>query len=264
MNFEEIISSGQLELYALGALEAEEKAKVEKLISEHAELRQEYEKIAKSLETYAKSEAIEAPAQVLERAKAEINNESSEMPIPMVNKKPRNFGNMWAIAASFLLLASFLWNIQLRSDLRESQQELVAMEAQNQQLAATSVKLSTHNQQMNELIASTAKEGVLRTRISSTPDYEGMESVIYWNPNEAEIILATQDLPVLNQNEQYQLWAIVEGKPVDLGVFDAADRIAKMKQVDGTVQAFAVTIEPKGGSVEPSLDKMCMLGNVSG
>jgi anti-sigma-K factor RskA len=62
------------------------------------------------------------------------------------------------------------------------------------------------------------------------------------------------------------LWAMVNGKPVDLGVFDAQNQPKKlllaMKEV-GDAQAFAVTLEKRGGSASPTMEKMVVLGAVS-
>ncbi|MNG37643.1 Anti-sigma-K factor rskA [compost metagenome] len=73
-------------------------------------------------------------------------------------------------------------------------------------------------------------------------------------------------LPANDQDHQYQLWALVDGKPVDLGVFDAkadsAHILLKMKEINGA-QAFAVTLEKRGGSATPTMTQMIVMGGVS-
>ena len=68
-------------------------------------------------------------------------------------------------------------------------------------------------------------------------------------------------MPKLPSDQQYQLWALIDSKPKDLGVFDATDDkvILKMKNTQ-KAQAFAITIEKKGGSPSPTLQKMQSLG----
>ena len=57
--------------------------------------------------------------------------------------------------------------------------------------------------------------------------------------------------------------SIIDGKPVDAGVFDVgADGLLKMKSITGNAVAYAVTIEPKGGSESPSLETMQVYGEV--
>jgi anti-sigma-K factor RskA len=57
----------------------------------------------------------------------------------------------------------------------------------------------------------------------------------------------------------------MNGKPVDLGVIGAdvwqEKLLVKMKGVN-EAQAFAITLEPKGGSVNPTMDQMYVVGKL--
>ena len=55
--------------------------------------------------------------------------------------------------------------------------------------------------------------------------------------------------------------SLINGKPKDLGVFDVSDEkfIIKMNNTQ-KADAFAITIEQKGGSQSPTLEKMESLG----
>jgi anti-sigma-K factor RskA len=60
------------------------------------------------------------------------------------------------------------------------------------------------------------------------------------------------NLPQPATDKQYQLWALMNGQPIDLGVFARDERLLiKMKNVQNA-QAFAITVEPKGGSTTPT------------
>ena len=59
MNKEDIISSGLLELYAVGLASPEEALQVEEWINQYPDLRQELDAIEGSLETYAQAHAID-------------------------------------------------------------------------------------------------------------------------------------------------------------------------------------------------------------
>jgi anti-sigma-K factor RskA len=61
--------------------------------------------------------------------------------------------------------------------------------------------------------------------------------------------------------KQYQLWAIVDGKPVDAGMIGDCEGLCKMKVIDHA-EAFAVTLENAGGSPAPTLTAMFVLGKV--
>ena len=71
------------------------------------------------------------------------------------------------------------------------------------------------------------------------------------------------ELPKPRADKQYQLWAIVDGKPVDAGVFDVDGGAAfvKLKNIPNA-QAFAITLENKGGSASPHMDALYVMGKV--
>jgi len=68
----------------------------------------------------------------------------------------------------------------------------------------------------------------------------------------------------LDGNNDYQLWAIGEEGPVGIGLVNPGERLSlqQMALAQGA-QAFAITIEPKGGSESPNLEKLVVLGEVS-
>ena len=86
---------------------------------------------------------------------------------------------------------------------------------------------------------------------------------IHWNKKNSEVFVDVASLPAAPEGMQYQLWAIVDGKPMDMGVFDVTKEgdIQKMNSI-AKASAFAVTLEKKGGSPTPSLEKMYVMGAV--
>ncbi len=75
---------------------------------------------------------------------------------------------------------------------------------------------------------------------------------VYWNESTKEVYLSIQIMKELSESNQYQLWAIIDGKPVDAGVFDAdISGLLKMKDIGSGAATFAVTIEPRGGKESP-------------
>ena len=74
--------------------------------------------------------------------------------------------------------------------------------------------------------------------------------------------MATAKMPSNDKEHQYQLWALVAGKPVDLGVFDSDTTSRDMKEMKSITlaDAFAVTLEKRGGSPTPTMDEMMVIG----
>ncbi len=88
---------------------------------------------------------------------------------------------------------------------------------------------------------------------------------VYWNAKNGETMAMANSLPAPPEGHQYQLWAIVDGKPVDMGMCNTSsegNELESMKVMDKP-QAFAVTLEVEGGVPEPTLENMMVLGNVN-
>lgn len=265
MDYKELIESGKLELYALGALDNAEAKEIEALLESNADLKTEYDAIADALTAYGQSVSEQPPIDVLDRAKAEIESieqQTTNNVVPMSNSSTNRFRWM-SIAATTLLVGSLALNIKLNSDLKQVESDYLALESQQRLLAANTVKLETEYDYLDGIIDQISDPDVIKTHMGSTEKYSGYQSTVFWDKASSKVILSSSSLPELEEGSQYQLWAIVDGVPVDAGVFTNVDQLKEMKSISGNAMAFAVTIEPTGGSESPTLEKMCMIGNVS-
>ena len=78
-------------------------------------------------------------------------------------------------------------------------------------------------------------------------------------------MLIHTNLPSVPEGMQYQLWAIIDGKPVDAGMISTEKgiyHIQKMKSF-GRAEAFAITLEKAGGSPTPTMDQMYVIAKIS-
>ena len=270
MDYKELIESGKLELYALGALESDEAKEIESLLETNSTLKSEYDAIADALTTYGKSVSETPSIDILEKAKAEIEVlEKSTDTTRVVSMSSANSNNVnktaqWlAIAATTLLVGSIGLNLKLNSDLQKAESDYLALESKQSLMAANTVKLEEGYAYLDNMIDQISAPGVIKTPMAGTENYKGYQSTVFWDKASSKVILSSTSLPKLDETSQYQLWAIVDGVPVDAGVFTDADQLKEMKEISGNAVAFAVTIEPLGGSETPTLEKMCMLGNVA-
>ncbi len=83
-----------------------------------------------------------------------------------------------------------------------------------------------------------------------------------WNVNTKEVYVADVSLPEVPSDKQYQLWAIVDGKPVDAGMLSDAKNLAQKMKVFEKAEMFAITLEKKGGSPTPTMEAMYVAGKV--
>ena len=269
-NVQAYIESGILELYVLGNLTPEEKLQVEEMMAAHQTVRAEVDEIERAMEVYAHKNAVEPQENQRSRILnslvvnlADDNNFSSiikEEDNIIALPRANNFYK-YAFAASLALLLGVsvtLYNVN--NKLEQSNDQLLALSQQNQQFAKT---VSLKDQQISVFRDPTFK--LIRLQGTEKTPESGL--TIAWNPKSKKVMIDMVDmkLPSTDEAHQYQLWAIVDGKPVDLGVFnkpviDTADMV-EMKSV-ALAQAFAVTREPKGGSRNPTLGEMVVVKNL--
>ncbi len=100
--------------------------------------------------------------------------------------------------------------------------------------------------------------------LNGTPHAPDALAKIYWMKNTGEVYVDPTNLPGVPEGKQYQLWAIVDGKPVDAGMISTEKgiyHIQKMKSF-GQAQAFAITLEKAGGSPTPTMDQMFVIAKI--
>jgi anti-sigma-K factor RskA len=92
-------------------------------------------------------------------------------------------------------------------------------------------------------------------------------ATVFWDTasTSKDVYLLVNNLPQPASDKQYQLCAMLYGKPIDLGLLDKEIRqqrlLVKMKNVQNA-QAFAITLEPRGGSANPTVDSMFVQGSL--
>lgn len=262
MNIEEYISSGILEAYALGELNTAERIEVEKALAQHAALREELQRIELTQEEFLLQVGIQPKESVKSKLFQKIEAQTNTK---VVQLRADGQIKIWqySMAASlvFGLLASVL-AYNYHAKWRQSEQNLSDLIAQNQRMAH---EYNTVNQRLDQLetdVRVINNPAFTRTVMNGTDKAPQALASVYWNESTKEVYLSIQNMKALAQESQYQLWAIVDGKPVDAGIFDAIDRgLLKMKNISGAV-AFAVTIEPRGGKPSPTLETMQVMGKV--
>ncbi|MBC7412165.1 MAG: anti-sigma factor [Bacteroidia bacterium] len=87
-------------------------------------------------------------------------------------------------------------------------------------------------------------------------------ATIYWNTTSKEVYLSWNNIHKLPTDKQYQLCAIVNGKPINIGVFDLVTSLQKMQLTANDASAFAITVEQKGGSLSSTLTAMMVMNKL--
>jgi anti-sigma-K factor RskA len=270
LNIKEYISSGVLELYSAGALSESESKEVEEIIKKYPEAKSEFEKLQKTIYLVG-SKNLKAPSSKVKESLLnkvrESNSSKSNIQtlrsITTYEKPSGNYRYLMAASIAFLLL-SLGTNFFLLTKLKDAKTEIAVLSEQKkivvQEYEAVNRRLTKASQDME----------IIKDRSYKMADLKGLEkspnsnAIAFWNPETKKVYVEVMNLPVPPSDKQYQLWALSNGKPVDAGVMDVdpSDKsLHEMKSMDDA-QAFAITLEPKGGSSSPTMDQMYVMGKI--
>lgn len=275
MNLEEYIASGILESYALDQLNADERKEVEVVLEKYPELKTELNSIEEGLEFLAMETAMDLPADLKDSIFSKIETptkeqkpdiDKEEKAPPILKEMPSSTSpSVWkylvaasVAAAIFSSYMAYDYKNQLKEVENNKLQMQISSELLSNQLNDLNKRLDVLEQNSKVL----ADINFRQIKMEAIDTSANFIANVYWNEKTEETFLNVGNLKALAQDKQYQLWAIVDGKPLDMGVFDPGTTdLLKMKNASGA-SLFAVTIEPKGGSSSPSLETMQVAGKV--
>lgn len=203
-------------------------------------------------------------------AKSEIHESIHDQPTQAFKwKEPKAsrsffdwFGWAAAAAACIALAMTFFYNQNRISELQAKVEQLTPKPAPELTLAQKRDRLKAMGGEIAQ--AEWTKGNVKET--------EGVTGEVVWSDAKQEGYMTFRGLPVNDANkEAYQLWifedAKLEAHPKDGGVFNVTSEgevivpiTAKLKTT--APKAFAITIEPPGGVVVSTREKIAVLGPV--
>ncbi|WP_294246553.1 anti-sigma factor [uncultured Chryseobacterium sp.] len=271
MNTKEYISSGVIESYILGLASPDEAGILECVMKNNAEVKAAFEEAQKTLEDLATAQAVAPPADLKSKIWERLQQEqpagtvapeavfSADIPAaqPQEEIRIQRTGNWkaYAIAASVLFLISIAGNIFWMNDHAEMNREMAKMETakQSQDFAM---------QKMNQRLAMVTNPDMKMVRLKGVEKHTSSQAMVFWDTKTKEVYLNAETLPQVPEGMQYQLWAIADGKPVNAGMYteekDSKIALANIPKA----QAFAITLEKKGGSPVPTMENMFVMGEI--
>lgn len=265
------IESGILELYVLGDITPAEKLQVEEMALKHPAVKAELDEIERSMELYADSNSIEPPAHLRDRVLNSVLTNFADdrnfntkkggiVPgniVALPVQKSYNFYKYAFAACLALLLASSIALITLYNQLQQSNNQLAVLQTDKQHFA-NRVNLMDHE------LSVFRNPSFKFMKLKGTVHAPSAVLMVAWNPVNKKVMIdmGSMKMPANDKDHQYQLWALVGKKPIDLGVFDMKSDSTDMKEMKSiaSANAFAVTLEPRGGSASPTMDQMMVIG----
>lgn len=284
------IESGILELYVLGQLNAQEQAEVEAMAAQYPEVKQEIDAIEVAMEQYAMQHAV-SPAEGLENRIlgglsqqaefAEIKEvkvmvtpppppEAVVLPLHDSAKYESKIKTLRLalVACVALLVISAVALYAAHDELGSAKVEIAELRLDKEKFTSTVNYMKQTNEDLQKIADMNTDPDWKIVKLAGTPMDPQANMMVYWHITGNHVMMdnSKMHLPANDETHQYQLWALVNGKPVDLGVFDVTGDKSKilvnMKEI-ASAQTFAVTLEKRGGSPSPTMDQMIVAGNVS-
>jgi anti-sigma-K factor RskA len=269
VNIKEYIESGIIERFVMGETTDEQTREVMSYAKQYPEIQEEIEAVENALISLAEANSHQPKEKTKELLFDKIFQAGDDSVASPTVKAPISkvvtFNKRYLVAASVVLLTSVVLNLMLYYRLKESEETVVALNTEKQQFASILTSEMSNYVALQEQMNKINSMDVVKIKLGALKLIPEASAIVYYNTQNKEVFLHVNKLPAAPEDKQYQLWAIVDGKPVDAGVFDAeAMNTVLLKMKDSNLPAaFAVTIEKKGGSVNPTLDQMVLLGNVS-
>lgn len=243
----------------LGQLSPAEQRAVEAMADQHTEVRDEIEQIELTLESFAQAGAVTPPSGTLASIKGRIDAFDNAASTP---SHPSSGWTRLLAAASILLAAGCIWlwmtNQQLNQDL-----STLTSNADSQKICCDSSRMEADS--LAEIMAFLQDPSTQTVIMRGTDNSPGALATVLFNSDRQSAFVNLSKLPPAPTGKQYQLWALVDGQPVDMGVLPLSlTRDQQMVAVpfQSTAGGYAVTLEPAGGSVVPTLEAMVMVGMI--
>ncbi len=282
MNIEEYILSGIIETYVLGMADAEEAAELAQLKSKHPEIQAAIDSFEASLEMTAMANAIAPAADTKSKLMLALQDEFVapkayalytdttekqeakvvQLPLTPIASKATHLYKYIAAASIVLLLGSSATNVYLFNRYKAANKEITALLNDKNTLTTDNKTIEAKYQDITNSLQLMSDTNIIKVAMKGIAGKEGDLATVFWDRKTKDIYLLPNNLPKAPEGKQYQLWALVDGKPIDAGVLEDCNGVCKLKN---TIKAdiFAITLEKKGGSISPDLTQLYVMGKVS-
>jgi anti-sigma-K factor RskA len=254
VNIQEYISSGIIEAYVLGLASAEKRVEFEHRCTQYPELVEARKQFEEAIERQARENAPAPPAFLREKIWSEIQQSSSKI-ITMEPTTRRSTGLGWVAAASIiLLLAAGYFAFKFYNESK-------VLKKNNDELTARANRTDSILNRIVEEQKAINNPNTIVVNLVATQKAQPSSASIYWDSTSSNVFMVVKNMPKLPSDKQYQLWALIDGKPKDLGLFDATEPnvILKMNNTQ-KADAFAITVENRGNTAGPTLEQLQSMG----
>lgn len=248
-----------LELYALGALDADERSAFETHLAGCPICKGQLATVQQQIGLLGTAVPQMEPAASVKRSLLDrVRQESPAQLVPSVPPKRLSFWSFcrqpvlaWGCAAVIAVVALVFAN--KTRDLQHRLNSLqIEMRSDQDAVAKDRAIADLLNSPMTQRVA-----------LKQPTDATHPEGRVYYQQKQGLLFYAT-NLPATQSDHVYQLWLVpTEGAPISAGVFQTnakgeASVVLPQLPAGATAKAFAVTLEPAGGVPQPTGPKVLL------
>ncbi len=223
--------------FVLGALPDEERREFEEYLTSHPERQAEIEELSTVAGLLALSPEEHEPPQELRRRIMDAVGAEAAPPRERRRSVFARIGELLSVrnlalgAAAVLVIGLFSWSMLLRGEIQDLQGRVQSLQEQPQE------------PQMVELEGTGTEQGARAEVVTLEGD---------------RAVLVVEDMPPVPEGKTYQIWVIEDDAPKPGGLFEpgAGSVAALVEHPVGGGDVIAVTIEPEGGSPQPTTEPM--------
>lgn len=246
------------DLYALGALDMDERREIETHIKGCGECAQKLAEARSRIAVLSLTVSSEAPPpRVKQQLMARVNAQAVERAVKKTPEKNESWWSTfwnkataaWALAAVCAAVAVFFAVTSYRLS---GTVEQYRAEAASQRAAVT---------RANAILGLLNAKNTVGVTLTALPEKPQPTGRVLYHPNYGLLFYA-QNLPAAPADRVYQLWLVpTKGNPISAGVFEpdskgVASIVLPSLPKGVPAKAFAVTIEPQGGVSQPTGPKI--------
>lgn len=270
MTNDELITSGELELYVAGLLSEERNREIANRLEEDDALRKEVEAIEHVVMHLAKEATTTDKQDFTEVLKKIVTDRVSEHPkvqsLTKHSTPPKKFPfakvTGWAAAAVFFILfgIQFQNNTQINTNLNANIQE-------NNNLKDSLQKQIFDLNYKDNLLSTVISTETKLIELAGQNISPNSKVLVFWNTKDNKVIIDANSLPKAPQGMVYQVWSLQLDPltPTSIGLLESFDQSNTLFVLDNnnTSEAFGITLEPEGGSETPTLEQLFVLGTIN-
>lgn len=271
MDIQSYIASGKLELFLLGDLNEREREEVITLARMYPEIQNELDSLEEKMLAFDQKTGPVPSTKVKDKIFASLESEFKSAETPKARPAETKVVSLspwksFAAAASIVAVLASAAAIFYATKYYEKDQQFTALLQEQSVMADNLNQVKFEYEQKDVLVEKLVAGDFKRVqlKVGGLEIQKDAEVDVFWDQNAQEVFVAVNNLNDLSEEYDYQLWAIGSKGPIGIGLVNSGQKLT-LQQMQSVAEAgvFAITIEPKGGSQSPTLDKLVVIGNVT-